>query len=268
MKLVDYDTYKYDYKNYWNERDYEDKAEESVIETLLKGKSGNWFIDVGGSFGRNLPRYYNKYKHSVIIDYSLETLVKYQSMILKNYPNTILIAANAYKLPFKDNSFDGGLMVRVLHHIEKPAAYFSEIYRVLSSNSSYIQEFANKLHAKARIRALLRLNFSFFNQEPYQQPNQGYNEGTKGEATTFLNFHPKYIKRLMESEGFTIKKDIGASYLRLNIFKKLFSLNLLVLLERILQITVSWLHLSPSIFYLAQKQTRKTLDNNDNLSDI
>jgi len=40
--------------------------------------------------------------------------------LVNKYPGIHLIAANAYKMPFKNNTFDGGLMVRVLHHIENP----------------------------------------------------------------------------------------------------------------------------------------------------
>ncbi len=228
-----------------------------VLEDLLKKNTGDWFLDVGGSFGRNLSRYYNRYQHPVIIDYSLETLIKYQAVISKTYPKTVLIAANAYKLPFKKQVFDGGLMVRVLHHIEKPDAYFKEIYRVLNGQAIYIQEFANKIHFKARLRSILRLDFSIFTLEPYQQPNQGYNEGTRGESTTFLNFHPQYIKNLMADEGFVVKKSIGASFLRLNLFKRLFSTKILTSIERFLQVTTSWMNASPSIFFLTEKPTLK-----------
>ena len=72
-------------------------------------------------------------------------------------------------MPFKDNSFDGGLMVRVLHHIEKPKTYIKEVSRILNNNSTYVQEYANKVHIKAAIKSVFKLNFDIF-QKNHNQP--------------------------------------------------------------------------------------------------
>jgi ubiquinone/menaquinone biosynthesis C-methylase UbiE len=53
-------------------------------------------------------------------------------------------------------------MVRVLHHIEKPEEYFKEAKRVFKKDATYIQEFANKVHIKAKIKALLKRDLSSF----------------------------------------------------------------------------------------------------------
>jgi ubiquinone/menaquinone biosynthesis C-methylase UbiE len=117
-KIADYDTLNYDYKQYWKNREYENSAEQIALEKLLINENGTWFIDIGGSFGRLTPTYYKKYKNCIILDYSLNTLQNNYEYIKKNFPNTIMIAADAYHLPFKDDSFDV-IMVRVLNLIEK-----------------------------------------------------------------------------------------------------------------------------------------------------
>jgi ubiquinone/menaquinone biosynthesis C-methylase UbiE len=248
-EIADYDTINYDYSTYWKNREYEHSSEVLLLNKLLKDTEGGWFLDIGGSFGRLLPTYYDKFSHPVIVDYSLKTLQINSSKIKKDFPNTILIAANAYSLPFRESSFDGCLMVRVLHHINEPNKVFKEIFRILNNDSIYIQEFANKLHIKAFIKAILTLNFDLLNTKPYQQPERGYSEGArKNVKIPFLNYHTKRIKQVLAKDGFTIKKKMGCSFLRLDFLKKRFSTKILLQVENVLQNTLSFLNLSPSIF--------------------
>ncbi|HRI05616.1 MAG TPA: methyltransferase domain-containing protein [Candidatus Dojkabacteria bacterium] len=253
MKISNYDEYGYDYKTYWNNRDYEDHAEKVFLKKELKNRKGNWFIDIGGSFGRNLPVYYSQFDNPVIIDYSLETLQKNNDGIKKDYPNTHLIAANAYNLPFKDKTFDGGVMIRVLHHIESPDQYFKEISRAMNGKATYIQEIANKVHFKANIRNMLIGNRSFFTEEPYQQPSQGNFEGTEGESTIFLNFHPNHIKKLLNENGFKIIRLQGVSFFRIPFIKKFFPISVLTAAETLTQKLFRGKYFAPSIFISTTK---------------
>ena len=267
-KIADYDTYDYNYATYWSKREYEHKAEVIALEKLLSNCKGNYFLDIGGSFGRLTPTYYSKYSKPVIVDYSLKTLQKNYNKLKKAYPNTQLIAANAYYLPFKNNCFDAALMVRVLHHIEKPKQCIKEVHRTLNGEGIYIQEYANKLHIKAVLRAIFTLNFSIFDRKPYQQPDKSNYEGAKkGSQVLFLNYHPKYINTLFSNLGFKIDRKYGCSFLRLNILKKIFKTNILLFWERIFQNTLSWTDISPSIFIKAIKLEEKE-SNYTNLEDI
>jgi ubiquinone/menaquinone biosynthesis C-methylase UbiE len=162
QKIADYDEFHYDYKSYWDERDYENKAEIEVLNKLLNEEKGDYFVDIGGSFGRNAPLYSKRYKHPIIVDYSLETLQKYQEEIQKENPNIQLIAANAYKLPFKSSVIDGAMMIRVLHHLSDQDGVFKEASRILKENGVYILEFANKMHIKAGLNGYLPDNFRTF----------------------------------------------------------------------------------------------------------
>jgi len=257
-KVTDYDTYDYDYSTYWKKREYEHKSEVLVLEKLLSDRNGKWFLDIGGSFGRLTSIYTKKYSKPVIVDYSLKTLQKNYADLKKKFPNIELIAANAYFLPFKENSFEGSLMVRVLHHIEKPKECISEVNRVLVPNGMYIQEYSNKLHIKAVLRAILRFNLSFFNKEPYQQPNKHNYEGAREDSKVlFINYHSKWIHNLFDEIGLNIVKKYGCSFLRLNILKRVFNTKLLLFVENIFQKLFSWSNISPSIFVkaIAKKKT-------------
>lgn len=248
-KIADYDMFDYDYSTYWSKREYENRAEKIVLQRMFSSERGFWFLDIGGSYGRLTSTYYDKFSKAIILDYSLKTLQRNKEVIRSKYHNVELIAANAYKLPFRDASIDAGLMVRVLHHIEKPESYFKEVGRVLKNNGKYIQEYPNKMHIKAVIKALLKFDLSFFKSQPYKQPTHRNNEGVQeGVEGIFLNYHPKHIKQMLKENSFKIKQTIGCSYLRLNILKKLFNTDFLLILEKIMQSTLSWSNISPSVF--------------------
>ena len=268
-KIANYDELDYDYSTYWKKRDYEHQSEVLVLDKLLKKDSGKWFLDVGGSFGRVLPTYYNKYNHCVIVDYSLKTLQKNYATLKKEFPNVELISANAYYLPFKENIFDSALMIRVLHHLDKPEVYISEIYRVISPMGIYIQEFANKLHIKALIRGIIKLDFKIFNTSPYQQPDRKNNEGARENANVpFLNYHTVWIKRVLVKKGFKVVKKYGCSFFRLEALKKLLGSRVLLFFENISQNIFSFLDLSPSIFIKSIKKGNSKKGIGENIEDI
>jgi len=246
-KVVNYDGYDYDYTNYWKDREYENNAEHLVLDKFLKDKQGSWFIDIGGSYGRLADTYANKFNKCIVLDYSLKTLQKNQQIVREKFPNVTFIAANAYKMPFRPNSFDGGLMVRVLHHIERQEEYFNELTRILKDDSIYIQEFANKIHLKARIRALLKRDRTLLNKEPFQQPTINM-EGSRDGDVSFLNYHPQYIKEILEKCNIEIEDRQGCSFFRIPLFKKIFGTNLLTLLEEIFQKLFPNSNIPPSIF--------------------
>jgi ubiquinone/menaquinone biosynthesis C-methylase UbiE len=248
QKVVNYDGYDYDYSTYWKDRQYENNAEHLVINKFLKNEKGDWFIDIGGSYGRLADTYVKRYKNCVILDYSLKTLQKNKELITKQFPNTFLIAANAYKTPFKKDVFNGGLMVRVLHHIERQKDYFEELVRIMQEDGIYIQEFANKRHIKARIRAFLKGDKSIRNEEPYQQPTINL-EGAKGDGVSFLNYHSNHIKRLLEESGFEVEDKQGCSYLRVPLIKRLLGTKIVTFLEKILQKLFKNTDIPPSIFF-------------------
>lgn len=268
MKISNYDQFDYDYSKYWKNRNYEHLSEVYALSKLMKDTKGKWFMDLGGSYGRHLPTYYDKFENPIIVDYSLNTLINNKERIWKQYPKTKLVAANAYYLPFKNDVFDGSIMIRVLHHIENTNQFFDELVRVLKNQSTHLQEFANKMHIKARIKHLLKLDKSFFNTLPYQQPTHNNFEGTQGVESVFLNFHPTYLRKMLKDKGFKLVTKQGVSYLRIGILKKIFPNVLLISLEKLMQKLFGKSHISPSIFYKLTLKKDSTKDEYDNFEDI
>lgn len=258
IEVSEYDKFDYDYSTYWTQRVYENLAEKNVLNKIFSKENGKWFLDIGGSYGRLASTYAEDYKNPVIVDYSLKTLQKNKEIVTSKYPNIILIAANAYHLPFKKNVFDAALMVRVLHHIKEPEKYYKELREILKNDSLYVQEFANKIHIKATLRALFKLDFAFFNKEVYEQPIGENLEGSKEkEKDIFLNYHPKHIREMLSLQGFNIKKRFGCSFLRSPFIKKLINQNTMIFFEKFLQNTLSWTNIPPSIIFESKLQKKK-----------
>ncbi|MCB9789624.1 methyltransferase domain-containing protein [Candidatus Nomurabacteria bacterium] len=253
-KLADYDKYHYDYRTFWDRRKYEDGAERIALRSILKGERFERFIDIGGSYGRLTDEYYDRADHIYILDYSLETLLRNKQEILSRFPNTTLVAANAYYMPFKDSVFDGGMMVRVLHHIDDQSKLFDEISRIFTSGGRFILEYANKRNLKNVLKLKKAEREKFLNVKPYQQPQQGNNEGTKGESVVFLNYHPLYLNEISTSAGFKTLSARSTSFFRSTPLTKL-PLSISLLLERFLQYTMSWAQLTPAVFLDLEKNS-------------
>lgn len=271
LEVSNYDFFDYDYSQYWKAREYEDNSEKHVLETIFLEKKGKWFIDIGGSYGRLTPTYYNSYSHPLLLDYSLKTLQKNYDVIRKQFPNIELIAANAYHMPFRENTFDGGLMVRVLHHISEPIIYFGELKRIMLNDSTYVQEFANKVNLKASLRAILHLNLKFFSKEPYQQPTSKNFEGTEtGQEAIFFNYHPSYLLKILNSIGFNVKEKYGCSYLRSQGLKKLLGSNNMLKIEYFLQKLLKATNIPPSVIFETklQKEISQNISKSEYLEDI
>lgn len=162
-------------------------------------------------------------------------------------------------MPLKDNIFDGGLMVRVLHHIENPEAYLEELKRIMKPKATYVQEFANKIHLKAIIRAIVKRDFKIFSKDVYQQPSISTTEGTGDNmGGIFLNYHPEHVKELLRKNGFAVKRKFGCSFLRIPFLKRLFNDQILLFFEKIMQPTLSWTNISPSIFLETEVKKKLT----------
>ena len=277
MAIADYDKHDYDYQTYWKGRQYEDMAERLALTKLMRDMSGEYFIDIGGSFGRLLPLYKDKYKHPIIIDYSLKTLQKNNSQIHDTAPNAHVIAANLYHMPFRENSFDGGLMMRVMHHIDDPQKYFEQLNTIMTSESMFLQEFANKIHLKARVQGLLGKRNGVFNLQPYAQPHTDQASGIDSQQSdsteassegVFLNYHPKHLEEIAQKYGFRIVAKRNVSMLRSVTLKKLLPLKVLLILERVAQNLLRFTNLAPSIIWklTIDEKTDSTKTANPNLS--
>lgn len=247
--MVFYDEF--DYSLYWKGRDYEDKAEKIALKkffSLIPLKDS--LIDIGAGFGRHTKIYASLFKKCLLVDPATNLLTLAQTRF-KRYSNLTFQVGSVEKLPVKPESFQTALLVRVIHHLKKPEDAFREIFRVLKPGGFLILEFANKIHFLARIRALIKGNFSFPSNLSDQE--QRSPESIREGKISFLNHHPQKIEKELRKAGFIIVSRLSVSNLRFPLFKRIIPSSFLLFLENLLQKPLAKFYFGPSIFVLAKK---------------
>ncbi len=231
-RICDYgdSTYRQDF---WEGqgRGYEDAVERQVLANLLP-RSGRRLLEIGAGFGR-ITREYRMFRQVVLLDYSLEQLQYARG----HYGDDgfLYVAADAYQMPFQSSAFDAATMIRVIHHFENVPAVINQIHAVLADSSAFILEFANKRNLKAILRHILGINkWNPFTLEPVEFVELNF------------NFHPEYVLEQVTASGFSLRRTVPVSWLRLGLFKRALPTAVLARGDRALQQT-GWT-ISPSIF--------------------
>ena len=132
--IMDYDDDGYDYRTFWQNRDYEQWAERRILRRLFHQLGqAKWLVDLGGGFGRNALHYHQHVDHAVIVDYSMGNLQRAASTLSAELASghIFLVRADLYHLPFIEDAFDVGLLVRVLHHLTAVDTALMEMGRVV-----------------------------------------------------------------------------------------------------------------------------------------
>jgi ubiquinone/menaquinone biosynthesis C-methylase UbiE len=145
-----------DYQSsFWEQggRAYEDAAEDVALRRLLP-VSGEHLLELGAGAGRNTPRY-TGYQRITLVDYS-HTQLEQARQRLGDNPRYTYVAADIYRLPFVEGSFDGATMIRTLHHMADARRALEQIRFALQPGATFILEFANKQNIKSILRWLLR----------------------------------------------------------------------------------------------------------------
>lgn len=192
--IVDYNQS--DYREFWKgpNKVLLDRAERLIIMNLLSENQG-WFIDLGAGFGRLLPLYNCPERRVVMVDYALNLL---EIAAQKHTEGHIhFIAANAYRLPFRDGVFSGGLSVRVFHHMDSPINFLKECSRILSPQGEMVLSYSNK-------RNLLRILRKW--KSAFQVNHEAY-------SSSLFGTHPDYFRFISEEAGLEEKKVSGCGIL-------------------------------------------------------
>src|SRR3954463_12070849 len=104
-QIADYDSNGYDYRTYWDGRDYEQLAEDRALRRLVPrlGRP-RWFVDLGGGFGRNARHYRSSAARYVVVDYSATNLANAAQVLAADVRagRAFLVRADLNALPFVD----------------------------------------------------------------------------------------------------------------------------------------------------------------------
>ncbi len=227
-------------QSFWEQggREYEDRAEAIALKRLLP-KDGRLMLELGAGAGRNTPRYAG-FERIVLLDYSTTQLAQAQQRLGRTGRH-IYVAADAYRLPFRDGVFDAATMIRVLHHMADAPGVLRQVRNILQPGGVFILEFANKLNLKAILRYLLgRQKWSPFTLEPVEFVELNF------------DFHPEAIRRWLEGLGFSLERTLTVSHFRLGLLKRIIPAGFLAALDGVLQPTGAFWQFTPSVFVRAR----------------
>ncbi len=242
-----YNDPSHNYLKYWEGRDYENEAEEMAIQRLLKGKHFSHAVDVGGGFGR-LCVLLENYADKVTLAEPSQQQLDIAKEFLKDHPKVDRKLMQADDLRFADGSIDLLTIIRVMHHIPQPETELAEIARVLSGDGYAIIEVANYMHARNRLKHLLKRKK--MPTEPVSLPPVARD----GKADIpFVNHNPHTIMNQMAHAGLKVEKILSVSNLRSPGLKKVMPKGAMLGAERILQPALASAFFGPSVFFLVKK---------------
>mgnify|MGYP001567999685 CR=1 FL=1 len=246
-----YDTY--DYPSYWKGREYEHKSEFLALKKLVaRIPKVDKAIEIGAGFGRLLPSYQFRAKKIILSDPSAKLISKAKKKFQK-FKNIEFLQSKLQTLKNRKRlkNFDLVIMVRVLHHIEDIEEAFKVVYDLLEKRGYFILEFPNKSHLKASVRNILKGDITYpINIFPIDIRSKKH---VKKGTLPFINYHPDQIIEKLKEFNFEIIEVRSVSNIRSSLVKKLFPINTLIDLEKILQVPFAKINFGPSIFVLARK---------------
>lgn len=244
----------YDYPSYWKERSYEHQSEFIAIKGLLfKVPSINKVIEIGSGFGRLLPAYSYRCKNILLTDPSAKLI----SLSIKKYRKNKKIKflqSTLENIQHKKGlgKFDLCVMVRVLHHIKDVDKALDIIYSLIVKNAYLILEFPNKNNLKANLRQIIKGDITYpLDIFPIDLRSKKH---IRKKTLPFINYHPDQIIEKLKEHNFEIIEMRSVSNIRSTLIKRLFPINILLDLEKSLQIPFARLRFGPSFFVLAKKR--------------
>lgn len=246
-KADQYNDPKHNYLDYWNGRDYENKSEIIALKRFLKGKHFKNAADIGGGFGR-LCIFLKEYADVVTLAEPSQQQLDIGKDYLKDQPDIKMVLTQADDLKFKDNSLDLITMIRVMHHLPDPTKEFSEIKRVLTDDGVFILEIANNIHARNRMKYLLKGE-----KLPTKPVDIRSDANRNDEEIAFVNHNPKTVIKQLAHEGLKVEKVLSVSNLRSQSLKKVLPESAMLAIENVMQPTLAKAYFGPSTFLLIRK---------------
>jgi ubiquinone/menaquinone biosynthesis C-methylase UbiE len=246
-KADQYNDPSHNYLHYWNGRDYENAAEEMAIKRLLKGKHFRHAVDVGGGYGR-LCLLLENYADKVTLAEPSQQQLDIAEDFLKDHPEIGRQLMQGDELKFNDGSVDLLTLIRVMHHLPRPETELAEIARVLSKDGYAIIEVANYIHARNRVKHLLKGK-----KLPTEPVDIRSAANRRDDEIAFVNHNPNTVIKQMAHAGLKVERVLSVSNLRSPGLKKVVPKALMLSVEKLLQPTLAPTYFGPSVFFLVRK---------------
>lgn len=245
-KVADQYDRGYDYTTYFDERAYENGAEQIAIRRLLDGRRFAKAADIGGGYGR-LCLLLREFADHVTLAEPSRTQLDAAAELLAG-TDVAQVQMQADDLRFADGELDLITMVRVMHHLPEPSAEFAEISRVLAPGGTAIIEVANYGHFKNR-RA--------FKKQGRELPAEPVSIRTvtaeEPDAIAFVNHNIATVTAQLADAGLRVHAKLSVSNLRSPRLKKMLPTGLMLAIEKRLQRRLAGSDFGPSIFLELRK---------------
>lgn len=245
-----YDDQNLNYQDYWTSRNYEHDAEVMALRRLLRGRTFEHAVDVGGGYGR-LSVVLSDFAGQVTLVDSSQQQLDLGAKFLCGHPRVARRLMDASALRLADESADLVSMVRVLHHLPDPEPELRELYRILRPGGYAVIEVANLAHAVNRVRYLVR------GKPIPRRPVDIRSAALRTEGSIpFVNHHPASVIALLRANGLRLEEMLSVSNLRHRALTQRVPRQALLALERALQDRFAPLYFGPSMFLLLRKGPR------------
>ncbi len=246
----------FDYRKYWQGREYEDWAERWALQQLfarIQHINGppqkKTVLDVGAGFGRLAKFYLPRVKGALLLE-PADKLIKQGEIYLKGYKNFHYYRGNVESLVHFSTSFDIVLMIRVSHHLNNLFHALQLLWQVTAPGGFLIVEIPNKFHFRQVMRQLLRWHFGYFNNFSVDRRSP---KRQKKNVIPFWNHSPWRVKADAKMIGWELEEELSVSNFRCRWIKKYLPQRLTFFLERHSQKLLGHLYFGPSIFFLFRR---------------
>jgi ubiquinone/menaquinone biosynthesis C-methylase UbiE len=120
---------------------YTDRAQKQIVLSMVNSCNAKRILDLGCGTGRFSIEIAKQGAGVTALDPSRSMLEQMKRK--KNNAEINLIHGNGYKLPFKDNIFDGVVCINVINHVTDYNILIREISRVLQKDGFVIMTISN-----------------------------------------------------------------------------------------------------------------------------
>lgn len=234
-----------DYRQFWEQTDrrYEDEVERIALRRLTRDMAGSC-LEIGAGYGRLVDEYAHRCSRVLLTDCTSKMMDWARARAADlGLANVECRTCDLYELVRLGERWDNAVCVRVMHHVEDVPAFLEQVRLVLQDGGLFVFEYANKRNLLEILRwCLRRPNLRPFDREPSR----------RGEGV-FYNFHPDWMRQLLEESGFAVEEELTVSLFRNRWLKRIFGHRLLAGAERWLQKPLAWLYPAPSTFVRARK---------------
>jgi ubiquinone/menaquinone biosynthesis C-methylase UbiE len=121
----------------------------------LTDPKDKWVLEVGAGSGRDSFSLAEQGAKVITLDYAKSSLKVMKDIAASTGQQVVLVQADAFRLPFKDESLDIIFHQGLLEHFTKPQGILAENYRVMKTSGFTLADVPQKYHLYTVVKHIL-----------------------------------------------------------------------------------------------------------------